>query len=109
MEIIQKKQWTPDNDVELIRKLRDDLVKDFLDERYLKEFIHENYNVRELSNVKLEFLRKDLKALLLSPLDLEHYEPILTYLKQTSSDSLDDGQDELFYNDIEKVLKRYIF
>lgn len=109
MEVIKNTQWTQENDVDLIRKLRDDLVKDFLDERYLKEFILENYNVRELSNVKLEFLRKDLKELFQSPLDLEHYEPILAYLRETSSDSLAEGQDQLFYIDIEKILKRYIF
>lgn len=109
MELIKNPQWTQDNDVELIRKLRDDLVKDFLDERYLKEFIFENYNVRELSNVKLEFVRKELKELLQSPLDVNHYDPILSYLRDTGSASLADGQDQLFYIDIEKILKRYIY
>ncbi|MGC3947101.1 MAG: hypothetical protein QM762_21715 [Chryseolinea sp.] len=109
MELIKNQQWTQDNDVDLIRKLRDDLVKDFLDERYLKEFIFENYNVRELPNVKLEFLRKELKELLQSSLDVQHYEPILSFLRETGSDTLADGQDELFFNDIEKILKRYIF
>jgi len=109
MELINNTQWTQDNDIDLIRKLRDDLVKDFLDERYLKEFIFENYNVKELSNIKLEFLRKELKELLQRPLDTEHYEPILSFLKETGSDSLAEGQDQLFYVDIEKVLKRYIF
>jgi hypothetical protein len=109
MELIKNKQWTQDNDVDLIRKLRDDLVKDFLDERYLKEFILENYNVRELSNIKLEFLRKELKELLQSPLDVNHYDPIISYLRDTGSDALAEGQDQLFYIDIEKILKRYIF
>ncbi|MEJ1242436.1 hypothetical protein WBG78_30080 [Chryseolinea sp. T2] len=109
MELIKNQQWTQDSDVELIRKLRDDLVKDFLDERYLKEFIFENYNVRELPNVKLEFLRKELKELLQSSLDVQHYEPILSFLRETGSATLADGQDELFFNDIEKILKRYIF
>jgi len=109
MELIKNTKWTQENDVDLIRKLRDDLVKDFLDERYLKEFILENYNVRELSNIKLEFLRKELKELLQSPLDVNHYDPILSYLRDTGSDSLADGQDQLFYIDIEKILKRYIF
>jgi hypothetical protein len=109
MELIKNKQWSQENDVDLIKKLRDDLVKDFLDERYLKEFILENYNVRELSNVKLEFVKKELKELLHRPLDMEHYEPIFTHLRETGSDSLGEGQDQLFYIDIEKVLKRYIF
>ena len=109
MELIKNQQTTQNDDIDLIRKLRDDLVKDFLDERYLKEFVFENYNVRELSNIKLEFLRKDLKELLMLPLDMQHYEPILSYLRETGSASLADGQDQLFYIDIEKVLKRYIY
>jgi len=109
MELIKNTQWTQDNDIDLIRKLRDDLVKDLLDERYLKEFIFENYNVRELSNVKLEFLRKELKELLQSPLDVQHYDPIITFLRESGSASLADGQDQLFYIDIERILKRYIY
>ncbi|MEO5979506.1 MAG: hypothetical protein ABIS36_24770 [Chryseolinea sp.] len=107
--VIKDKQWSQENNVDLIRKLRDDLVKDFLDERYLKEFVFEHYNVRELSNIKLEFIRKELKELFQSPLDINHYEPIFTHLKETDGESLADGHDQLFYTDIEKVLKRYIF
>lgn len=108
-QVIKDKQWSQENNVDLIRKLRDDLVKDFLDERYLKEFIFENYNVRELSNIKLEFIKKELKELLQAPLDMNHYEPIFTHLRETDSESLGEGHDQLFYIDIEKVLKRYIF
>ena len=53
--------------------------------------------------------QKELKELLQRPLDLEHYEPILAYLRDTGSDSLADGQVQLFYTDVEKTLKRYIF
>ena len=109
MEVIKKNQWTQQNNIDLIQKLRDDLVKDFLDERYLKEFIFENYNVRELTNIKLEFIKKELKEMLQTPLDMEHYEPIFTHLKETDSDSLGEDNDQLFYIEIEKVLKRYIF
>ncbi len=109
MEVIKKNQWTQQNNIDLIQKLRDDLVKDFLDERYLKEFIFENYNVRELSNVKLEFIKKELKEMLKAPLDMVHYEPIFTHLKETDSESFGEDNEQLFYIDIEKVLKRYIF
>ena len=109
MEVIKKNQWTQQNNIDLIQKLRDDLVKDFLDERFLKEFIFENYNVRELSNIKLEFIKKELKEMLQAPLDMVHYEPIFTHLKETDSESLGEDNEQLFYVDIEKVLKRYIF
>jgi hypothetical protein len=109
MEAIKNQQWTQEKYEDLIKKLRDDLVKDFLDERYMKEFIFENYNVKEISNVKVEFIKKELKEVLLSPLDVAHYEPIFTHLRETDSETLGEGNDQLFYIDIEKVLKRYIF
>lgn len=109
MEAVKNTQWTEENSVDLIRKLRNDLLKDFLDERYLKEYISLHYNVKELSNVKIEFIKKELKELLQAPLDLGHYESILTNLKETDSSSLGEGSDQLFYAEIEKVLKRYIY
>jgi hypothetical protein len=109
MEAVKNPQWTEENSVDLIRKLRNDLLKDFLDERYLKEYIAAHYNVKELSNVKIEFIKKELKELLQTPLDLSHYEAILTNLKETDSASLGEGNDQLFYADIEKVLKRYMY
>jgi hypothetical protein len=109
MEAVKNTQWSEENSVELIRKLRNDLLKDFLDERFLKEYISSHYNVRELSNVKIEFIKKELKELLLAPLDLGHYESIFTHLKETDSASLGEGNDQLFYAEIEKVLKRYIY
>lgn len=109
MEAIKNQQWTQEKYEDLIKKLRDDLVKDFLDERYMKEFIFENYNVKEISNVKVEFIKKELKEVLLSPLNVAHYEPIFAHLRDTDSESLGEGNDQLFYIDIEKVLKRYIF
>lgn len=109
MEAIKNQQWTQEKYEDLIKKLRDDLVKDFLDERYLKEFIFVNYNIKEISNIKIEFVKKELKELLQTPLDMVHYEPIFTHLRQIDSESLGEGNDQLFYVDIEKVLKRYIF
>ena len=109
MEVVKNPQWTEENSVDLIRKLRNDLLKDFLDERYLKEYISIHYHVRELSNVKIEFIKKELKELLQAPLDMGHYEAILTNLRETDSASLGEGNDQLFYADIEKVLKRYIY
>jgi hypothetical protein len=105
MEAIKKDH---ENNIDLIQKIRNDLVKDFLDERYLKEYLSDHYHVRELSNIKVEFIKKELKELLQVPLDQSHYDSLLTRLKATDATSLADGDDQLFYAEIEKVLRRYV-
>ena len=109
MEAISSTQWSEENSVDLIRKLRNDLLKDFLDERYLKEYIALHFNLRELSNIKIEFIKKELKELFNSPLDVAHYEAILINLKETDASSIGEGNDHIFYADIEKVLKRFMY
>lgn len=105
MEAIKNSQ---ENNIDLIQKIRNDLVKDFLDERFLKEYLATHYHVRELSNVKVEFIKKELKDLLQVPLDTVHYDALLTRLNETDATTLADGDDQLFYAEIEKVLRRYV-
>ena len=105
MEAIKNSQ---ENNVDLIQKIRNDLVKDFLDERFLKEYLAERYHLRELSNIKVEFIKKELKELLQVPLDEKHYDSLLTRLQQTDATTLAEGDDQLFYAEIEKVLRRYV-
>ena len=95
--------------VDLIRTLRNDLIKDFLDERFLLEYLQNQYNQIELSRVKLEFIKKDLKQLLISPVDLEHYKPIIDDFNTNESFSLSEGNEVHFYREIEKILKRFLF
>jgi hypothetical protein len=105
MEAIEKRQ---ENNVDLIQKIRNDLVKDFLDERFMREYLAERYHVRELSNVKVEFIKKELKELLQVPLDQVHYDVLLTRLNETDATTLADGDDQLFYAEVDKVLRRYM-
>jgi hypothetical protein len=95
-------QWTDESIIELVRKLRNDLIKDFLDERFLKEYIASHFRVRELSNVKIEFIKKELKELLISPVNTAHYQ-------LTDSAALTENNEQLFYKEIENLFKRYIY
>ena len=109
MEAIKNTQWSEENAIELIRKLRDDLLKDFLDERYLKEYLSLHYNVKELSNVKIEFIKKEVKELLLAPVDKQHYEPLLKTMEEGDGAAAVEEDNHLFYAEIEKVLIRYLY
>jgi hypothetical protein len=95
--------------VDKIRGLRNDLIKDFLDERYLMEYLQSRYRQIDISKVKVEFIKKDLKQLLISPVNVEHYKTILEDFKANESFSLSEGNEAFFYKEIEAVLKRYLF
>ena len=72
---------TDESIIDLIRRLRNDLIKDFLDERYMKEYLAANMNIRDLSNIKIEFIKKALKELLIDPVNIEYYQPIIENIK----------------------------
>lgn len=102
-------RWTDANIVELIRKMRNDLIKDFLDERYLLEYVGTNFNVREISKLKMELIRNDLKDLLIHPVSVPHYENLIRQIRETDSAAISAGNEGLFYREIESLLKRHLY
>ena len=102
-------QWTDEGIIDLVRKLRNDLIKDFLDERHLKEYIALNFRVLEISNLKIEFIKRDLKELLISPVDTRHYEALIDQIRNTDSAALTEHNEKLFYREIETLLKKYMY
>ena len=109
MEDIKHTRWTDDTIAELILKVRNDLLKDFLDDRFLKVYVNEQFKIKELSHIAVEFIRKDLKELLQTPVDMNHYRSLVTHIRETDTASLSEGNEQLFYADVEKVLKRHIY
>lgn len=104
-----KTQWTDDRILDLVRKLRNDLIKDFLDERFLKEYVFNEFRVHELSQVKIEFIKRDLKELLISPVNINHYQPLIEQIRETDSAAISEMNEPLFYKELEMVFKRYLF
>lgn len=102
-------KWSDENIIDLIRKLRNDLIKDFLDERLLKEYLTTNFNIRDISPVKTEFIKKALKELLIAPVNITHYSPIIDHIKATDSAALAEGNEQLFYKEIEMVFKQHAY
>ena len=101
--------WTDENIIDLVRKVRNDLIKDFLDERFLKDYIANKYGVKELTSVKIEFIKRDLKEFLIAPVNTEHYRTVVDQIRETNSASLSEGNDELFYSEVDQILKKYIY
>lgn len=104
-----KTQWTDEHIIDIVRKLRNDLIKDFLDERHLKEYVANHFRMRELSNIKIEFIRKDLKELLISPVNVIHYDPLIAHIRQTDSAALSETNEQLFYRELDNIFKRHIY
>jgi len=95
--------------VDVIRKLRNDLIKDFLDERTLAAYVADQYKIADLSPIKVEFIKGELKKMLIAPVDVAWYKPILDDFQATGSAALSEGNEKLFYKEIENMLKRFIY
>ncbi len=97
------------NPNDLVLKLRNDLIKDFLDERNLITYLSKEFRMMDVSRVKVEFIKRDLKLLLQTPLDKERYNEVLETISETGSAALSQGNEKLFYKEIEAILKKYIY
>jgi hypothetical protein len=102
-------QYTEERIIDLVRKQRNDLIKDFLDERHLKEYIGTKFRIHELSNIVIEFIKKDLKDLLISPVNLNHYEPLIRQARNNDVDGFTGADEQFFYKELEMIFKRYMY
>lgn len=97
------------NPEDIVLKLRNDLIKDFLDERNLIEYLSREFRMMDVSRVKVEFIKRDLKLLLQTPLDESRYRDVIQAITETGSAALSQGNEKLFYKEIEQILKKYIY
>ena len=99
---------TDEHRIDIIRKLRNDLIKDFLEEKNLLAYFKEYYNRNQLNRIRIEFIKKELGDLLIAPVDLAHYASLLIEMKQAGTASLTGKNESLFYDELDKVFRRYI-
>ena len=109
MEATKNSNTTPEAREEFVLKLRSDFFKDFLDERYLREYLAKHYNVRDLSNVKVEFMKKDFKALTSTAPDPSALETLMTKIQSFDNPDEEEEKQRIFHDEIEKVVMRYLF
>lgn len=94
--------------VGLIRDHRNAVIKGFLLNENLLEYFKHHYN-RDLSPIKIEFLKKDLKQFLISPVDLVHYSGLIKEIRETNRTSLDAKGEHLIYGELEIIFKKYCY
>lgn len=99
-------QFSIEKAIDLVRQVRNDLVKDFFIDSNLDSYFKNQYN-KELSAVKREFLKRDLKELLIAPVDLIHYGGLIKEIKELNTASLASGNQELFYQELGAIFMKY--
>jgi len=92
--------------IDLVRQIRNDLIKDFLLGENIQSYFLEQYE-KPISKIKIEFLIRDLKELLISPVDLVHYASLIKDIRETNSANLSRGNNDLFYKEIELIFNKY--
>ncbi len=91
-----------DRVIELIRITRNKLITERLATRFKGKY------GKTLSNVKREFIKRELKDLLNSPVDLVHYAGLINHAKTTGSFSLVEHNAEFFHSEIDRILVKYL-
>lgn len=71
-----------DDAINTIRQTRDEFIFSLLTDQGLASFIEQHYDTIYLSPVRTEFLKRDLKELRSSALDLVHYSALIKDFKE---------------------------
>lgn len=100
-------QNSVDQCIESIRAHRDEHLKDLLNDSGLMNFLEAQYDVFQISNVRKEFLKRDLQDLKNTPLDLVHYASLIRDLKDGTATSL--SEHPLFREELRHIFQKYSF
>lgn len=95
--------------IDRVRTSRNNKIKEFSEKRVIVEYFRKHHGI-ELSDRKLEFLSRELKELLIAPVDLAHYASVITEFKDSPGKTgLDDQCAQLIMDELTKIFKRYTF
>jgi hypothetical protein len=97
-----------DKIVEIVRDLRNAIIKGFLLDENLDSYFKSQFN-KELSTIKKQFLKKDLAESLIAPVDLVHYASLIKEIKESNSASIALKNEDLFYQEIDHIFAKYSF
>jgi hypothetical protein len=97
--------------VDYIRSNRNDIIKDFLDERNIRSYYADRYHLNDVDSPKVSAIKTDLKQLLETPVDMNHYGGLVQQMKQAGVLSLEnvDINPDLYYKEIQKIFLKHMF
>lgn len=97
-----------DNIIELVRDRRNELISALLHDDALNLYLKETFNITEVSHIKQEFIKRALKELNSTSVDLSHYGQIILEIRKTGLLVISATNERLFYQDIENSIKNYL-
>lgn len=97
-----------DDIIEYIHEMRNELAGKLMHEDFLKSFLKEHYQSELNSRIKIEFIRRSLKELAGSPVDLSHYSQLILEIRKSGSMSVSKSSDQFFIEDIQRTIKGYL-
>jgi len=97
-----------ENIIEMIRDNRNDVIQKLLNDEALKLYLQEIHFLPDVSAIKMEFIKRSLEELILTPVDLSHYTHLILEYRKTGSVFLSSNNEKLFYQEIEKTIKSYL-
>ena len=106
VEITSSEKLPVEKIIDLVREVRNDLVKDFLQGDSVQAWFVKHYD-KPVSVIKKEFLLRDLQELLILPVDLVHYAALIKEIMETNTANISKGNEGLFYKEIEKIFEKY--
>jgi len=90
-----------------IRETRNQQIEELKKEPVLMAFLEHYYDTLMISDVKKQFLLKNLNELANSPLDLSHYSSLITHMKETRTSTI-GGSHKLFLSELKYIFQKYI-
>ncbi len=97
-----------DDIIELVLESRNDLIRKLLIDSSLREFLKDNYKLDNVSAVKIEFIKRALRELLTTPVDLAHYSALILEIRKSGTLIISRGSKNFFFNDIGREIKNYL-
>lgn len=91
-----------------IRNSRNQLITSVISDAGIKSFLEAHFDSFEISRVKSEFLKRDLKELQNSQLDLVHYAALIRLMKEQNKEIPIENY-PLFIDELKTVFKKYGF
>ena len=92
--------------IDLIRKFRNALAVHFLEEQTLQVYFNDHFKSK-LNSTRVEFIKMELHELLHSSVDLVHYATLLIEMKQAGIASLTNKNENLFYDELDLIFRKY--
>ncbi|PZR03252.1 MAG: hypothetical protein DI539_26460 [Flavobacterium psychrophilum] len=97
-----------ENVIEWIKEHRNDLIHRLSDTSFLKEYLLTEFQIKEISAIKLKFIKRALTELASASVDLSHYAALILETRKKGSLSISRSTEHFFHKDIERTIKNYL-